>query len=131
MVMVIPGDTDAAGMARMAAYNRGVDMVALQPGTAGHQEERRRAQENGETVSPTLQRRIDRAAIPAPYIHGYPYIGSATSSARQFQEVIEAGDLDGFVLTFPDFIADRAFFGRRVLPLLAEGGWVQPVGQTA
>ena len=43
--------------------------------------------------------------------------------AQQLQDIIEIGDLDGFVLTFPDFIGDLTFFGRRVLPLLAQAGF--------
>lgn len=131
MVMVIPGETDAEGKARMEFYNRGVDMVALGAGTKGHREEIKRAQERGETISPTLFRRLERAITPDPYIPGYPYVGSATSIARQFREVIETGDLDGFVLTFPDFIADLAFFGQQVLPLLAAAGLAQPVTRAA
>jgi alkanesulfonate monooxygenase SsuD/methylene tetrahydromethanopterin reductase-like flavin-dependent oxidoreductase (luciferase family) len=53
------------------------------------------------------------------HIPGYPYVGSAETIAQQLLAVIEAGDLDGFVLTFPDFIEDLRFFGQRVLPLLA------------
>jgi hypothetical protein len=36
--------------------------------------------------------------------------------------VTEAGALDGFVLTFPDFIEDLAFCGHRIKPLLAQAG---------
>jgi pyrimidine oxygenase len=129
MVMIIPGETTAAGMARMQHYNAGVDMVALHAGVSGHLEELQRAQAHGEGGNPTLQRRIDRAQAPDPYIPGYPYVGSAEAIAQQLQEVIEAGDLDGFVLTFPDFIEDLRFFGERVLPLLAEVGLAQPYCQ--
>jgi hypothetical protein len=45
--------------------------------------------------------------------------------------VIEDGDFDGFVLTFPDFIADLRFFGQRVLPLLADAGFAQPLSRVA
>src|SRR5687767_10554368 len=44
---------------------------------------------------------------------------------------MERGDVDGFVLTFPDFIGDLAFFGRRVLPLLAAAGFAQPLPHVA
>jgi pyrimidine oxygenase len=131
MVMIIPGETDAEGVARMEQYNQGVDMTALQAGVTGHQEEISRAMAQGDMVSPTLQRRIDRATTPDPYIPGAPYVGCAAAIARQLQEVIEAGDLDGFVLTFPDFLGDLAFFGHCVLPLLAEAGFAQPVPQAA
>jgi pyrimidine oxygenase len=102
MVMIIPGQTDAAALLRMEDYNTGVDMVALQAGVANHLREIEQAQAHGEAVIPTLQRRIDRAAVPDPYIPGYPYVGSAVSIARQLQEVIIDGNFDGFVLTFPD-----------------------------
>ena len=126
MVMVIPGATDAAGKARMTAYNQGVDMVALKAGTARIQDEIRQAQARGETIGETLLQRLERARTPDPYIPGQPYVGSAASIARQFQEVIEAGDFDGFMLTFPDFIDDLDFFGRHVLPRLADAGFAQP-----
>jgi len=129
MVMIIPGETTAAGLARMEHYNMGVDMVALHAGVPGHLEELQRAQARGETVLPTLQRRIDRANEPDPYIPGYPYAGSAEAIAQQLQAVIEAGDFDGFVLTFPEFIADLQFFGEHVLPLLAAAGFAQPLCQ--
>lgn len=66
MVMVIPGETDTEGMDRMAHYNQGVDMVALQAGVTSHREELQKAQAQGEGASMTLQRRIDRAHIPDP-----------------------------------------------------------------
>lgn len=131
MVMIIPGETDAAGLARMEQYNLGVDMVALQAGVAGHQAEVQQAQLHGAPVSPTLLRRIERADVPDPYIPGYPYVGSAATIAQQLQEVIVVGDFDGFVLTFPDFIADLRFFGERVLPLLASSGLATPVARVA
>jgi pyrimidine oxygenase len=131
MVMIIPGETTAAGIARMEHYNMGVDMVALHAGVPGHLEELQRAQARGEAMNPTLQRRIDRANVPDPYIPGYPYVGSAEAIAQQLQEVIETGDFDGFVLTFPDFIEDLRFFGERVLPLLAAAGFAQPLCQAA
>lgn len=127
MVMIIPGETTGEGIARMEHYNRGVDMMALRAGVPGHLEELQRAQARGEAVNATLQRRIDRADVPDPYIPGYPYVGSAEDIAQQLQAVIAAGDFDGFVLTFPDFIADLRFFGVRVLPLLAEAGYAQPL----
>jgi alkanesulfonate monooxygenase SsuD/methylene tetrahydromethanopterin reductase-like flavin-dependent oxidoreductase (luciferase family) len=111
----------------MEDYNTGVDMVALQAGVASHLHEIQQAQAHGESVIPTLQRRIDRATVPDPYIPGYPYVGSAVSIARQLQEVIIDGDFDGFVLTFPDFIADLRFFGQRVLPLMADAGFARPL----
>jgi alkanesulfonate monooxygenase SsuD/methylene tetrahydromethanopterin reductase-like flavin-dependent oxidoreductase (luciferase family) len=49
-------------------------------------------------------------------------VGSAESIAQQLQDVTEAGALDGFVLTFPDFIEDLAFCGHRIKPLLAQAG---------
>src|SRR5262245_55626885 len=88
MVMIIPGQTDAAALIRMEQYNTGVDMVALQAGVANHLHEIQQAQAYGDTVIPTLQRRIDRATVPDPYIPGYPYVGSAVSIAHQLQEVI-------------------------------------------
>jgi pyrimidine oxygenase len=127
MVMIIPGQTDAEALLRMEHYNAGVDMVALQAGVASHLHEIQQAQAHGEAVIPTLQRRIDRATVPDPYIPGYPYVGSAVSIARQLQEVIIDGDFDGFVLTFPDFIADLQFFGQRVLPLMADAGFARPL----
>jgi alkanesulfonate monooxygenase SsuD/methylene tetrahydromethanopterin reductase-like flavin-dependent oxidoreductase (luciferase family) len=78
-----------------------------------------------EAVIPTLQRRIDRAPVPDPYIPGYPYIGSPVSIARQLQEVIMDSDFDGIVLTFPDLIADLQFFGQRVLPMMADAGFAR------
>jgi pyrimidine oxygenase len=129
MVMIIPGQTDTAALLRMEDYNMGVDMVALQAGVASHLHEIQRAQAHGEAVIPTLQRRIERATVPDPYIPGSPYVGSAVSIARQLQEVIIDGDFDGFVLTFPDFIADLQFFGQRVLPLMADAGFARPVHQ--
>jgi pyrimidine oxygenase len=129
MVMIIPGQTNAEALLRMEDYNAGVNMVALQAGVASHLHELQQAQAHGEAVIPTLQRRIDRATVPDPYIPGYPYVGSAVSIAQQLQEVIIDGDFDGFVLTFPDFIADLQFFGQRVLPLMADAGFARPLQQ--
>jgi len=131
MVMIIPGQTDAAARARMEYYNKGVDMIALQAGVASHLHEIQHAQAHGEAVVPTLQRRVDRATVPDPYIPGSPYVGSAVSIAQQLQEVIMDGDFDGFVLTFPDFIADLQFFGQRVLPLMVDAGFARPLHHVA
>jgi alkanesulfonate monooxygenase SsuD/methylene tetrahydromethanopterin reductase-like flavin-dependent oxidoreductase (luciferase family) len=49
--------------------------------------------------------------------------------AQQLQAAIEAGDFDGLVLTFPDFIEDLRFFGERVLPLLTAAGFAQPLAR--
>ena len=62
---------------------------------------------------------------------GYPDVGNAVSIAQQLQEVIIDGDFDGFVLTFPDFIADLQFFGQRVLPLMADAGFTPPLHQVS
>ena len=35
--------------------------------------------------------------------------------------------MDGFVLIFPDFIVDLQFFGQRVLPLMVDAGFAQPL----
>jgi pyrimidine oxygenase len=127
MVMIIPAPTDAAARSRMAHYNAGVDMVALQAGVASHLDEIQHAQAHGAAVVPTLRRRVDRTAVPDPYIPGSPYVGSEVSIAQQLQEIILDGDMDGFVLTFPDFIADLQFFGQRVLPLMVDAGFMQPL----
>jgi hypothetical protein len=58
----------------MAHYNQGVDMVALQTGVASHREEIQRAHAQGKAASTILQRRIDRADVPDPYIPGQPYV---------------------------------------------------------
>ena len=41
--------------------------------------------------------------------------GSAETLRRRIGETIRAGDLDGMMLMFPDFIEDQRFFGERVL----------------
>ena len=118
LVMIIPGESDAEARAREAYYREGVDAEALLAGV----KEMRRAQARGEATSVSMAQRYQRAQIRDPFISGTPYVGSAESIAQQLQDVIEAGDLDGFVLTFPDFIEDLAFFGRRIKPLLAQAG---------
>ena len=47
------------------------------------------------------------------------------------EEMLEAGDLDGFVLTFPDAIEGLMFFGLRGLRLLAAASFAQPASQAA
>jgi alkanesulfonate monooxygenase SsuD/methylene tetrahydromethanopterin reductase-like flavin-dependent oxidoreductase (luciferase family) len=100
-------------------------------GVTSHLEELQQAQAHGEAIVLTLQRRVDRASVPDPYIPGAPYVGSAVSIAQQLQEVILDGDVDGFVLTFPDFIADLQFFAQRVLPLMVDAGFAHPLYQVA
>lgn len=131
MVMVIPGETDAEGIARMEHYNAGVDRVAKAAGTQAHLEEIKRTQAKGLPISPSMQNRIRWSKDDNPYIPGYPYVGSAASIARQFEQVIEWGDFDGFMLTFPDFVGDLKFFGERVMPILAHDGFVRPLAQAA
>lgn len=44
--------------------------------------------------------------------------GDADSIVERIKLIIETADLDGMMLTFPDYIEDLRFFGERVLPKL-------------
>lgn len=126
MAMVIPGETVEEGFDRHLLYTEGTDMVAKKAGLNGALKEIEYAKANGIAVSDKLLRRVERSQTKDPYIPGFPYYGTPESIADQFEEMINDGDLDGFVLTFPDFIGDLEYFGRRVMPVLAERGLARP-----
>jgi pyrimidine oxygenase len=115
LLVVVPGRTDADAHERVARYNAGVDVAALQ----------RQASEYATDVSENSMRRRLLAVADQPHAVSREAIaGSPETIARRLAGLVEQADLDGITLIVPDFIADLRVVGTEVAALLAELGIV-------
>jgi pyrimidine oxygenase len=116
MMTVVLGDTDEDAAARIAEYGRGVDREALLNMSLawGVPLDRARAWADDATGEQAFQ---------VQYVAGSPQ-----TVATEILRLVDAADLDGLMLIFPDYLTDLPAFGRSVLPLLraAEGTTAQP-----
>jgi pyrimidine oxygenase len=53
---------------------------------------------------------------------GTPLCGGPERMAALLKELAEEGEVDGFMMIFPDYLQDLRFFGKRVLPILHSEG---------
>jgi pyrimidine oxygenase len=53
---------------------------------------------------------------------GFPFVGGPESTARFLEELAVQGEVDGMVLTFPDFLEGLHLFQEHVMPLLRQRG---------
>jgi alkanesulfonate monooxygenase SsuD/methylene tetrahydromethanopterin reductase-like flavin-dependent oxidoreductase (luciferase family) len=58
---------------------------------------------------------------------GYPLAGSAEGIIDLFTDLFENGELDGVVLTVPDFIDDLEFLGEKVMPVMKARGFTRQI----
>ncbi|MBN2984171.1 MULTISPECIES: LLM class flavin-dependent oxidoreductase [Cohnella] len=105
MFGIYPGETDAEAEARMKRYEAGVDREAI----VGLLESYGMAVDGKETSI---------AARARTAFMSEPISGSAATIVAKIRTIIETAELDGMMLTFPDYDADMRFFGERVLPEL-------------
>jgi pyrimidine oxygenase len=103
--VVVPGATDAEAEARVNHYRDGIDEETIRGMLAGY---KGISSKDGQAYGFVVRA---QQAFMAAVVHG-----SAETLRRRIGETIRAGDLDGMMLMFPDFIEDQRFFGERVLP---------------
>ncbi|WP_306370517.1 LLM class flavin-dependent oxidoreductase [Nocardiopsis sp. CC223A] len=110
MLTVVLADTDEEAEARRLEYGRGADVEALvnMKVSWGLPPER--------ALSLTAERPEDEA-FQTPFVTGAPH-----TVAARIREMVEFAGLDGLMLIFPDYHADLADFGERVMPLLRPAG---------
>jgi pyrimidine oxygenase len=115
---LIPGDTDAEAEERVALYNAGVDIDALQQQAFEYSTDTRAAGKNTSAKN-FIELGKDALAVPKGALAGSP-----ETIARRLARSVNEGQLDGIVVIVPDFIADLRIVGEQVAPLLAEHGVV-------
>ena len=106
MLTVIMDDSDAAAEARRLEYGRGADIQAIV------NMKRSWGLPPDKALSLTAERPEDEA-FQAPFVTGSP-----ATVAKRINEIVAEAELDGLMLIFPDYHADLAAFGERVMPML-------------
>ncbi|WDZ90630.1 LLM class flavin-dependent oxidoreductase [Nocardiopsis sp. HUAS JQ3] len=110
MLTVVMDDTDAAAEERRLEYGRGADIDALV------NMKRSWGLPLDKALSLTSERPEDEA-FQTPFVTGSP-----ETVAGRIREIVEYAELDGLMLIFPDYHADLAAFGEKVMPLLRPAG---------
>jgi pyrimidine oxygenase len=117
LIMVVPGKTNSDAMDRVNRYNAAADMEALNTVAAAY------------GMSGTSGR-LSSAAMEGKAVgmmSGYPLAGSAEGIIDLFTDLFENGELDGIVLTVPDFIDDLEFLGEKVMPVMKARGFTRQI----
>jgi pyrimidine oxygenase len=94
---VVQGATDAEAEAMLEHYREGSDHVAIANVGFGGPEQR-------------------------PFYGGVPLVGGPEKIVDYIAELAIGGDIDGILMTFPDFVDGLQRFGEGVIPLLASRG---------
>jgi pyrimidine oxygenase len=115
LVMVVPGSTTAEAQARVDRYNRAADLEALQTVA--------RSFGVMNSASQIKQLALDGKAVGM--MSGYPLAGDAQTVVALLTDLFEDGELDGVVLTVPDFIDDLEWLGEKVMPALEQRGFTR------
>ncbi len=115
LIMVVPGRTNEEARERVERYNRAADVEALQTVAAAYG--------MSGTSSTVTQRALEGKAVGM--MSGYPLAGSADGIIDLFTDLFENGELDGIVLTVPDFIDDLEFIGEKVMPVMQARGFTR------
>jgi pyrimidine oxygenase len=126
LLMVVPGETDAAAQARVDLYNEGADVEAL---FNRAWEFSQSAKEWGRDEALAREsRRMFAADQKTPLaITRNAAVGSVDTIAREIARVVREGDFDQIAMYFPDYIEDLRIFGEQILPELHNYG-VEPAG---
>lgn len=106
MLTVVQGETDAEAEALALHYGEGLDREALS-------NMRRSWGWDAERALSWAQGAKGEEAFQTPYV-----TGSAATVAERVLEIVEAAELDGLMLIFPDYLAGLPMFGETVLPTL-------------
>ena len=117
-------ETDAAAQATHARYLEAADLEAI--ANVFHLRARDRTAERAATME---QRYESRGKV---FYGGFPCVGGPETIAGFLEDLVVHGEVDGLVLTFPDFVAGLHLFHERVQPLLqARGLWQPPAARGA
>ncbi|RKS07125.1 pyrimidine oxygenase [Nocardiopsis sp. Huas11] len=108
MLTVIMDETDAAAEERRREYGRGADVDAIV------NMKRSWGLPLDKALSLTAENPEDEA-FQTTFVTGSP-----DTVTRRIREIVEYAELDGLMLIFPDYHADLAEFGEKVMPRLRE-----------
>lgn len=112
---LIPGETDEDAQAQMDHYDAGVDLECLADIAAGYAQNRSQAQLAADHAS--LAGGEKKSATPPG-----SFVGSYETLARRLANLVKEADLDGLMITVPDFVVDLDAVAKKTLPLMAEFG---------
>jgi pyrimidine oxygenase len=112
---IVPGTTDKEAQDRVALYNSGADLVALDNQSREYGTDKSLKQNTMANVF------IDQGAS-ASSLTKAAVVGSPDTIADQLAAIVTGGDLDGITVIVPDFIDDLKIVGTEVVAALAERG---------
>lgn len=121
LLMVVPGETDAAARARVDAFNAAADVEALQNRSFEFSQSAKEWGRDEARAREARQMFLADHTTPAAITQNAA-VGTPATIARELARVIHDGDFDWIAMYFPDYIEDLRIFGTEVLPLLAEYG---------
>ncbi|MGG6309359.1 LLM class flavin-dependent oxidoreductase [Paenibacillus macerans] len=105
MFTIVPGETDEQAEERIKHYQAGADFGAIKGMLRSYGLE-----PDGRENS--MVHRAKSAFMTETIA------GSVESIQNRIQEIIEVTNIDGMMLTFPDYVEDLTIFGKEVLPRL-------------
>lgn len=105
MFTIVPGDTDEAAEQRMKLYQEGADTGAIKGMLRSYG-----LDPDGRENSMVARA---KSAFMTETIHG-----SVDTITKRIQEILDITEIDGMMLTFPDYVEDLTIFGEQILPRL-------------
>ncbi len=116
---IIGAATDAAADERLRSFDRAVDVDTLAK-IGRHVRE--------DVGTGATMRAVDEGVVArGSSIFSPSMVGSPDAIVGQFRELVEQTELDGVMLTFPDWYADLDAFGSAVVPRLVDEGLMAPL----
>jgi pyrimidine oxygenase len=117
---IVPGDTDKQAQERVAYYNSGVDVEALDNQTREYSSDPSLKQN-------TMAKRFISQGEARNSMSPAAIVGSPENIADQLAYIVKNADLDGITVIVPDFIDDLKTIGTTVVEGLFQAG----IGTTA
>lgn len=115
LILLIQGDTDDDAERILRHYEAGADKTAIE------NIYRLRNRDRLDNRVDSYRKRFESADNRLFYA-GVPFVGGPERVADRLEELALAGDLDGFLFIFPDFIEGIKRFSEQVMPLLRKRG---------
>jgi pyrimidine oxygenase len=115
LIMIVPGRTTEEAEEKVRRYNAAADLDALQTVAEAYGM-------GGTSASLTRQAMAGKAV---GMMSGYPLAGSPERIIDLFTDLFENGQVDGVVMTVPNFIDDLELIGEKVLPVMQARGFTR------
>ncbi|MBM4420067.1 MAG: LLM class flavin-dependent oxidoreductase [Chloroflexi bacterium] len=120
LVMMVPGETDAAAEERVRAYDAGADAKAIATRTWQYSQSAREWSHD-EQVRMQYKAHFPDGKTPQA-VSRSRLVGSPDTLVEKVADLIERGQFDWLVFYFPDYLRDVETFGKEVLPKLVARG---------